>query len=265
MRVWLKRITIAIVFLFLVGCGVAWWAVRQTSHVPEFYTKAAEQLPEKTAEGSRRLQQDVQQLQTDAGKPGFWVAQFSDSEINSWLIEELPKRFPALMQRGVSDPRIAIEDGRILVAARYQDARINTVISCEVEVELTQEANMLALRLYNLSAGALPLPLDKFLSGITKEAAQGDIEVRWDMTDDGPVALVTVPSEHPNYEINPVIVESIDLKSGDLFLSGHTGALAEESFQPRGTVHQFVSFRPRPSSSPNSSRQSPRKSLERMR
>lgn len=245
MRVWIKRIAITIGLLILVGCGVAWWAVRQTKHVPEFYARAKERLPEKTVEASRRLQQDVEQLQSDAAKPGLWRARFSDSEINSWLVEELPKRFPALTQRGVSDPRIVIEDDRLLVAARYKDKRIDTVISCELEVELTQEANMLAIRLFKLSAGALPLPLEKFLSGITKEAARGDIDVRWDMTDDGPVALVTVPSEHPHYVINPVIVESVELKSGDLLLSGHTGALAEESFQPRGSIHRFVSFRPK--------------------
>jgi hypothetical protein len=103
---------------------------------------------------------------------------------------------------------------------------------------------MLALRVHHLKAGALNLPLGNFLLGISHEAAKGDIDVRWDETSDGPIALVTVPSEHPGYVRTPVIVESIQLVEGSLLLAGHTGELAQESYQPVGPVYQFVSYRP---------------------
>jgi hypothetical protein len=41
-----------------------------------------------------------------------------------------------------------------------------------------------------------------------------------------------------------VIVESVQLVEGNLLLAGHTGALAQESYQPVGPIHQFVSYRP---------------------
>ena len=249
MRRWCKRIAFVIGLCLAIGGGIAWWAVQQTHYVPEFYAQATERLPEETVEASLRLEQDVEKLRNDAARLGSWRATFSDSTINAWLVEELPKRFPKLQARGVQDPRIVIEDGRILAAARYKDRRWDTVISFEVVVELTEEANMLALRLKNLRAGALPLPLEKFQKGITKEAAKGDIDVRWDMTDGGPIALVTVPREHPGYVASPVIVESLKLKDGWLELAGHTGELAEASFSPRGRIHRFVSYRHQPSRS----------------
>ncbi len=243
MRRWIKRLTITTVVTLAAGGTVAWWLVEQTRHVPEFYTRATKQRPEQTAEASRRMRADVKRLQEDAAKIGSWHAEFSDDEINAWLVEELPRKFPRLLARGASDPRVVIEEGRILAAVRYKDRRIDTVISCAVEVALTEQPNMLALKVTGLKAGALPLPLSKFQKGISKEAATGDIDVQWDLAESGPIALVTVPSEHPRYAISPVTVESVKLVDGRLQLSGHTGELAKQSYQPQGPVYRFVSYR----------------------
>ncbi|MEM1068211.1 MAG: hypothetical protein AAGG48_00325 [Planctomycetota bacterium] len=243
MRRWLQRIAIVFICLVVLGMGTYWWALNKTKHVPEFYARAMDSTPESTEEASRLLTAGVEQLQSDVAQEGSWCARFSAAEINAWLIEELPKKFPQLSAKGASEPRIVIEDGRLLAAVRYRNSRFDTVISCEMKVELTEEPNMLALQVNQLKAGALPLPLSKFLRGITKEAAKGDIDIRWDETDQGPIALVTVPSEHPNYVLNPVIVESVTLVEGGLVLSGHTGPQAMDDYQPSGPVHQFVSYR----------------------
>ncbi len=228
------------------GAGLgfaAWWAMSQTSYVPDFYERAKLQTPAKVAEASRRLETDVQQLQDDAARRGTWRAAFSDDEINAWLIQELPTKFPKLLAKGASEPRVLIGDDRILAAVRYKDRHFDTIISCEVTAELTEEPNMLAIRVRNLRAGALPLPLHQFIKGISKEAASGGVDIRWDMTDDGPVALVAVPSEHPAYAHKPVIVESVKLIDGQLLLAGHTGPEARDAYKPRGSIHRFVSYR----------------------
>ena len=244
MRRWFKRIAIALTLLMVISLAAAWWAVQQTQYVPEFYARATKTPSLESDRASRQLAVEVEQLQVDAAMIGSWHATFGDDEINAWLTEELPKKFPQLLAKGASDPRIIIEDDRVLAAVRYKNRRIDTVISCELEVELTEEPNMLALRVKHLKAGALPLPLSNFLKGISKEAGKGDIDVRWDVTDAGPIALVTVPSEHPRYVSNPVIVESVQLVDGALILSGHTGPLARESYRPLGSVYRFVSYRP---------------------
>ncbi len=259
MRRWIKRIAIALTLLLVIGLAAAWWAVQQTHYVPEFYARATETTSQQTVEASRQLTAEVEQLQVDAAMIGSWHATFSDDEINAWLTEELPKKFPQLLAKGASDPRIIIENDRVLAAVRYKNRRIDTVISCELEVELTEEPNMLALRVKHLKAGALPLPLSNFLRGISKEAGKGDVDVRWDVTEAGPIALVTVPSEHPRYVSNPVIVESVQLVDGALILSGHTGPLARESYRPLGTVYRFVSYRPGENRSLQQSRLSSRR------
>lgn len=242
---WSIRIIISCALILLViGLTGTWWALEQTQQVPEFYARAMQSPPEGTAQASRHLQREVEQLQNDASRIGTWDATFSADQINAWLIEELPNKFPQLLANGASEPRIVIEDGRVLAAVRYKNVRIDTVISCQLTVELTEQPNMLALRVSSLKAGALPLPLDNFLRGISHEAAKGGVDIRWDNSEAGPIALVTVPSEHPGYARTPVIVESVELVQGHLLLSGQTGPHAHESFRPVGPVYQFVSYRP---------------------
>ncbi len=245
MRTWIVRLTATVTVVSVVAGASSWWALRQSRHVPEFYARAGTNHATSTVEASRRLQAEVEQLQIDAARIGSWRAAFSDEQINAWLIEELPQKLPRLAKLGASEPRIIIEDDRVLAAVRYQHGHFDTIISCELKVALTEEPNMLAFRVTNLRAGALPLPLNKFLTSITKEAARGEIDIRWDMTESGPIALVTVPSEDPRYVVKPVVVENLMLYDGALMLAGHTGTMARQAFKPKGRVYQFVSYRHR--------------------
>lgn len=226
-----------------VALSISWWALGRTKVVPDFYTRAADRLPEDLDSAIARLEKDVVQLQGDASKLGSWQAVFTDEQINAWLVQQLPREFPNLLPPGVDDPRVMIEDGRVFVAARYKNNHLDTVISFEVSPALTEHPNILAVRVTNLRAGALSLPLKSFLRGISQEAAKSDMEVRWDMDRSEPVALVAIPGEHPNFVHSPVIVESVYLGDGILALAGHTGEEAFESFTPRGPIYQLASAR----------------------
>ena len=245
MRRWISRIARVVVVTGLILSVVGWWAMRQTRHVPEFYTEVTRpRSAERTATLREQMRGEIHQLAQDTARRGAWNASFSQREINAWLAEELPAKFPRLLARGASDPRIAIRDGKLLAAVRYQHRGWDTIVSCELQVTLTEQPNMLALEVTNLRAGLLPIPLHRFVRGISKEAAAGDLDIRWDRDQDEMVALVTIPAEHPKYVVTPVTIESVRLGDGELTLSGHAGELAEETYRPRGEVYRFVSFDP---------------------
>lgn len=241
MKYWIWGIA-AIICVAVVGTGsVSWWALQQTRVIPDFYARATERLPEDLDSAIARLEKDMVQLQGDTRRLGSWQAVFTDDQINAWLVQQLPREFPNLLPPGVAEPRVIIEDGRVLVAARFKNQHIDTVVSFEVDAALTEHANVVAIRVNNLRAGMLPLPLDRFLRGISREAAKSDMEVRWDTEQNDPIALVTIPSDHPNYIYSPVIVESVYLAEGILALAGHTGTEARESYRPQGPVYQLAS------------------------
>ncbi len=247
MRRWIQRIAISAGIVVVTGLGISWWAVRQTQYVPEFYQRATStEATGPRSSGRVLIDTTVQPILSSSDAPiaNSWSAIFTVEEVNAWLSKELPTTFPQLLAKGATDPRICIVDGKVLAAARYQTQRLDLVISCELAVELTEEPNMLALRVKHLRAGALPIPLTSFLTGISKEAAKGDVDIRWDETEAGPVALVKIPSDHPRYVTSPVLVESVQLADGALVLSGNTGPLAYETFTPAGPLYRFVSYRP---------------------
>lgn len=242
MRRWLERILTVGMFAGIIAVCLTYWAYRQTRAVPEFYEQAALTMPADVGRASDQLQRQVQELHDRVRHTGSWQATFSDDQINAWLVRALPLTFPKLLPAGVQEPRVMIENGRLRAAARYKDPRIETVVSFEVAVELTDQPNVLAVRIENLRAGALPLPLERFRKGISREAAKSDLEVRWDQTDSGSVALVTIPSDHESFVRTPVIVEALALGGGQLSLAGHTGPEARRIFRPRGPVYQLASL-----------------------
>lgn len=228
------------------GCS-AYWALQKTQEVPDFYLQAANRMPNDVGEASRELEHEVEELTARVGRVGGWEATFTESQINAWLVHQLPKEFSKALPAGIAEPRVLIEDGKIRAAARYKDKRIETVVSFELGVQVTPEPNVLAIEVRQLKAGALPLPLGRFVEHISKRAARDNLEVRWDVNAAGlPIALLTVPSTHRGYVRTPVIVESVTMTEGRIRLTGHTGPEARVSYQPQGPIYRLASHLARP-------------------
>lgn len=234
---------LSVAVLLVTGIAGSVWMWKRTSHVPEFYKRARGQSRQATTFARNQLAHDVRIAQKQAERHDYWSASFSEEQINAWLIDELPDRFEKWFARGVSDPAIAIEDGQLFAALRYQSKGWDTVISCRLSVQMTEQPNLLAIALSDLKAGSLPLPLEPFVRRISREAALGELDIRWDFTEEGPIALVSIPQDDPQYVYSPLIIEAVYLGGAQLQLSGRAGELATKSYSPRGRVHQFVSYR----------------------
>jgi hypothetical protein len=245
----IQRWGVAIFCLLFACVGGAYvaarWALEKTREVPDFYRQAIARVPDDAGAISRQLESEVLELKDQVGHYGSWRAVFTEEQINAWLVHQLPQEYSKVLPKGVCEPRVVIQDGKVLAAARYSDPRIDTVVSFEVTIQLTAEPNVLAVEVRNLRAGALPLPLNHFVHHISHRAASDSLEVRWDAAEpDGiPIGLITVPSDHPKYVRTPVIVESVEFTEGRLWLAGRTGPEAVLGYQPRGPVYRLASMR----------------------
>ncbi len=154
MRSWTHRITILLVGALLLGVISVTSAVSKTKQVPDFYAQAVFSLPASTKQASRHLAAGIERLPQDVCREWSWWAKFSADELNAWMPEGLPEKFPQLLAEEASEPRIVIESGRLLAAVRYRNKHIDTSISRELRVELTKQPNVLALRIDELMAGS---------------------------------------------------------------------------------------------------------------
>lgn len=243
MKRWLRRAITLLLLLAICGGSFAWWALLQSRQVPDFYAKATQLKRADVAKMNETMKQDVEKLQDSAAQPGSWQATFTAEQINAWLTQQLPIEFPKMLPVGAEEPRIVIENDRVVAAVRFKNSHIDTVISLVMKVKLTDKANVLAVRIEHLRAGSLPMPIQRFLRGISAEAKKSNVEVVWDIDETGPVALVTVPSAHPRYVTTPVIIESVSLDAGNVELSGHTGPEAWQAYRPRSPIYQLASAR----------------------
>jgi hypothetical protein len=212
----------------MLGCGVLVMtcllgAFRAARHEPEFYQRALQMEPHEQQAAGEQLERNVLELHNSVRKPGRWEAVFTDEQLNGWLSRDLEVKFPQLLPVGVSAPRVALDSQQARIACRYETPKINTVVSLALEVHLTEEPNVVAIRVRKARAGALPLPLKSFLDRIAEVAMQSGLVLRWAQEDGDPVALFKIPSEHEDYVTQGIFLEAVEIRDGEIYLSGRSG------------------------------------------
>jgi hypothetical protein len=175
------------------------------------------------------------ELRNHARQPGRWEAEFTAEQLNGWLATDLPQKFPELLPPQVRDPRLVIESRRARFACRFTGEAGSTVVSCALELHLTEEPNTLAIRVGRVRAGALPVPLRQFLDPISAAASNGRIPLRWSQTEGDPVALLTLPGKLDKSAAGEFHLDTIELREGSVYLAGSTNS---SDLQPQGPAPQ---------------------------
>jgi hypothetical protein len=212
---------ITAIVLGLLGITV-WGLFQAAQRQPTFYRQAMLAEPAESAKAGDALEQGLLDLHNEVHTIGTWEAEFTEAQVNGWLVADLPEKFPNVLPRGTQEPRVAIDAEAIRVACRFDNGKLKTVISMALDIDLTVETNTLAVRVSKLRAGALPVPLKQFLDKISLAAGRGNISLKWRQIDGDPVALITVPVTHEDYAHREIYVDTIELRDGAIYLAGHT-------------------------------------------
>ncbi|MEZ6120717.1 MAG: hypothetical protein R3C28_29645 [Pirellulaceae bacterium] len=220
-----------VILLLAVASAVLWTASRR---VPEFYEQAlTQQMPaEELAEAADQLEQEVLDLQSEIQTQETWEVIFTSEQINAWLAADLEQKFPQLLPTGVSEPRVAIEDGLAKVACRYTSPKFSTVFSLELDSFLTDTTNEFAIRIVKARAGALPVPLKRFFDQITARAEEANLSVLWTQQEDSPVALVKLPTNLDDVR-SDVVIEVIEIEDGQIRIAGRVVPGVETQSMPQ--------------------------------
>jgi hypothetical protein len=197
---------------------------RGTQHVPEFYRQklAAAPSPQQQIETGHQFERQVLELHNVTARPGRWEAEFRDEEVNAWLAALLPAQHPRALPAEVSEPRVQLSPQAAQVAWRQQQGYLETVISAQVDIYLTDQPNQVAIRVQSVRAGWLPLPLAEIVSEVSAAARDNGLDLTWSQRDGDPVALLRIPAQHPQYEYRELHLETLELKDGRLRVAGST-------------------------------------------
>lgn len=229
MRKLIKVVLLVLTGLAILVAVLLFGAYRATQQEPEFYIEAMQADPAEQEVAGDELEQRVLDLHNNARREGNWVAVFTDEQINGWLAVDLPEKYPQAMPPGASNPRIAFEDARALIGCRYESDKLSTVVSLAVHVDLSEEENVLAIRIAKARAGALPIPLKQWLDRISTGARRAGVPLRWSHIDGDPVALVPITIRHAELKDRLLVIEQVELLEGEIRLAGRTEKVTENS------------------------------------
>jgi hypothetical protein len=222
MRKICRRLMISAAAAGLLASVALWCVVAASRRAPEFYRQALAASPAALAQDGQRFEHDALDLHNQLQEEGHWQALLTQDEINGWLATDLPAKFPKLLPPGVSQPRLAIEDGKFRVAVHYQRGRVDTVLSLTGEAYLTAQPNEVAVRLDAARAGLVPVPLARFIDEISAHAARADLPLRWSEVRGAPVALLRVPLNLNDDGKRQVLLDRVELQDATLLLAGRT-------------------------------------------
>jgi hypothetical protein len=224
----LKRVLIisaivaaALLLLAAVALLIVW---RASQSVPDFYASLVSVDPAEQRSASDTMVQKATLLAGDVQKSGKWEALFTEQEINGWLAVDLVENHGDSLPSEIIDPRVAVESGGLRIACQTRQFGIKTVMSIALDVYLA-EPNVVGIRVRHARAGAVPLPLAGVLDQIRDLGDRQGFLIRWQQADGDPVALVGIRPVVQGDK--PVVIESLDLAQGEIYVSGTTDKPSE--------------------------------------
>jgi len=205
----------------LLGLAVGGFAIyRASQHVPEFYQEALKTDARVQQDASEEMVRQATALASEVDKEGQWEAVFTAEQINGWLAVDMVRNHADLLPEVLSDPRVAIEPEQLRIACRLDQGSWTSVVSLAVDAYLA-EPNVVALRIREARAGALPLPLEGILKRISEEASQMNVQIRWRQADGDPVVEVSIPPPR-DADDKAIRIETLRLGEGSVYVSGST-------------------------------------------
>lgn len=151
-----------------------------------------------------------------------WHAEFTTSRVNSYLAENFVTdgTVEKILPEGVSEPRVAFENGRVHFAFRYGKPPWSTVVSVNLRVWLVaKEYNLVALELEGIHAGMMPVSGRSVLERMAETIRQHNrgLEFNWYRHEGRPVALLRFQAD----KVMPTIrLQHLDITDGQLFVQG---------------------------------------------
>ncbi len=224
--VWLFWLLIVALLAVILGLTLVLLALRKE---PEFYRTARQQLADSKLQqaAAEEFQHQAEELakSIEAKKP--WQIQFSQQQINAWLIKESSQGRSPSWPSEIREPLVDLNDGLVRIGCRLEHSEYSGIVSLTLKPTL-EPGNLLTLEVIQIQAGALPVPAHRLLKQLIEQAQAAGIAIV--PHDDSSTAIQADLTEiFP--ELGNVRLQELTISQGLLSISG-TGQTDSEIRQP---------------------------------
>ncbi len=223
---WLQGCFLPLLFIILAAAGLVWLALNSAQQIPPFYAKALDTPLEDAITDGDQLEIQITRVQNAARKKQPWSVEFTQEQVNGWLVADLPNKFPSVLPRKIKDPRVHFEPRLGKLAFQYSANGIHGIVVGEFDIFCTDQQNELAIQIKSVKSGFVSLPVGPWMERLTDSADQAGIPILWSNREGEPVALVTIPNELLDFQDRQIVViEAVEIKSGKILIAGTTSQL----------------------------------------
>ena len=163
---------------------------------------------DRTAESRQFVQQSSAVFNQIENEPA-WSGEFHESQVNAWLAGDFERKHGDLLPRGVSDPRVSFEDGRVTLAFQLERGPVTTIVSASGRMWLP-ESNFVAIEVESVKAGAIPMPAAYVIQTVSAAAKSAGLDLEWKQHNGNPVALLRLGHSDKDSAIRVDQVEITD-------------------------------------------------------
>lgn len=225
-----NRLTNGCFLTFVIGtlgaAGLVWLALDSAQQIPPFYAEAlATPIEDATKQGDQ-LEIQLTRVQNAARKQIPWNVEFSQEQVNGWLVADLPNKFPSVLPEKMKDPRVHFEPRKAKLAFKYSANGVDGIVIAECDIFCTEKKNQLAIQIISVKSGFVSLPVGPWVERLSKSAERAGIPILWSRRNGNSVALVTVPDEllrFGNQQI--VVIDAVEIRAGCIMIAGSTSQL----------------------------------------
>jgi hypothetical protein len=215
----MRRFRTIFLWLFVIallggGTFAFFWGIRQT---PEFYEAVIENepAPEVRRDDAKVFVQRTLNLVDGMQHADKWAEEFTQSQINSWLSEELQPKYGSFVPEGVSHPRVRLADETIEVGFRYKHENWDSIVSVKTR-PWVPKPNALAFEIQSIRAGLIPIPLERIVQDLSKQFEVEGYRVEWSEANGNDVVILHFTKSGDD---QPVL-ESVRVTNGKIIIAG---------------------------------------------
>lgn len=212
-----RRTWIAIAIGLLVLISVPAYLYRSACQTPDFYREiqARTKSPDELRLESKRFVQGVVELAQNARREPQWVQEFFEEDINAWLEDELPTKYPQWLPSEFSHPRIHCDGESLWLAGTLKRSYWQGVISCRLKPWITK-TNQIALEIERVQAGQIPIPVDSLLEKLVDRARNNGWQIRWNQAGRHDVLVLHLDEKLGS----DLLIEQLSVEQGKIMVSG---------------------------------------------
>jgi uncharacterized protein YpmS len=199
----------------VLGVGYVLIALRRE---PEFYrvTRAALQNETVRATAAAEFTAQTEELATAVETRADWTVEFTEQQINAWLMQEYSRRANERSRSLVRNPLVDLEPGRFRIGAQVDAEQFSGLVSLDVAPHLEADET-LVLDVNSIRVGDLPIPASRLIAEVSRHIDQSD----WRVTiETEPSLRVVIPLRELGRSARKLKLTKVDLQVDRITLGG---------------------------------------------